>query len=488
MNSLRNKIILAFSLSNAVILLVAILVSADLNYLRDEIIQGEKVRDFLSATWKLLDQEEHLLIKQEPEAYFGLHARLDELNELFVQFKPLFANEYSASELEQLEFGLIQYARLLEDLLDLSGRELARTQRDLHATGQGILLLVRELGHRHHLMLRQKTELATWTLIAALSVVVALGVAGALFIVKKVIRPITALDNQLDAVAERRKTKLTLPSEDIEIKSFVQHFNAMLGRLRSQQSQLRHHEKAAALGVLVSGVAHELNNPLSNISTSVQLLLEDDDTTKPDLQRQWLDHIDSETERARRIVRRLLDSVRHPELNMQTTGAAALVRSAALLTHRQLDPALNLHIEDISDTCIRVDRERMQQVLINLIRNAADAGACNIWVFGDSTTWEESVPDDFDRVHGDVSAISDAGQLLLYTIADDGSGISDEHLSLLFTPFFTTKTGGEGTGLGLYLVAEIVDEHDGCITVEHRPGGGTQFLIWLPAAGENCEQ
>jgi signal transduction histidine kinase len=273
---------------------------------------------------------------------------------------------------------------------------------------------------------------------------------------------------------------LVLPSNDKEIESFVFHFNSMLEQLRNKQNQLRRHERAAALGVLVSGVAHELNNPLSNISTSVQLLLEDDGTTRTNLCNQWLSHIDGETERARRIVRRLLDTVRQPTQPMQLFGTAKLVRAAALLIHRQLPPDLYLHIEDIADVMLLVDRDRVQQMFINLIKNAAHAGAKNIWITGRETTWKESKPVTSNNLAGDTTGISRFEQVMLLRVDDDGPGIPPEHLAKIFDPFFTTQAGGEGTGLGLYLVEEIINEHRGCIAVENRPEGGARFSIWLP--------
>jgi signal transduction histidine kinase len=298
--------------------------------------------------------------------------------------------------------------------------------------------------------------------------------------VHRVVRPLRQLEKQLDQLAESKIQTLTLPSRDKEIESFVFHFNSMLEQLREQQNQMRRHERAAALGVLVSGVAHELNNPLSNISTSVQLLIEDDGRTRRDLCKQWLSHIDGESERARRIVRRLLDTVRHSNQQMQLMSAAELVRAAVLLIHRQMPADLFLHIEDIHEGMLLVDRDRMKQVFINLIRNAAHAGARNIWVTGRETTWKESRPVNTNSMAGDTTGISRSTQVMLMRVDDDGPGIPPDHLAQIFDPFFTTQSGGEGTGLGLYLVEEIINEHRGCISAENRPGGGARFSIWLP--------
>ena len=488
MSSLRNKIIASYSLSNLAIITIALIAFADLNYLHRQISNGEDVKDMLSAVQQLRNDERNLYRFLAPDGYFSLLSQLDVTENMYRQLRPILGEVAEAEELNALGRQLQDYRGQLESLQDLSDTELRGLQTEILSISEAINAQVRDIGLRYHKLLSRTTRLASWTLVIALSLVVVMGVISALFVVSKVIKPIVSLERQLDAVADGEEKKLSPLSDDIEIQSFVQHFNAMLDRLRKQQRQLRHHEKAAALGVLVSGVAHELNNPLSNISTSVQLLLEDDSGTITEQQRQWLAHVDSETDRSRRIVRRLLDSVRQPKLNIQPWNASEVVRSAVLLIHRQIDPEIFLHIEEVPDICIRVDRERMQQLFINLIRNAVAAGSKNIWIFADTTSWEESAADRIECIQGEVSTISENEQLLLFTIADDGTGIPEDHLPHLFTPFFTTQSGGEGTGLGLYLVKEIVDEHHGCIAVENGTDGGTQFQIWLPVAKEECEE
>ena len=482
MSSLRKKIIYAFGLSNVAILAIALTVYADLTLLQDQIVNSEKLRQFLSATQQMQNHEEILLLYNTTESWSQLEEQVDQTRKLFNQYRTFFDEVIGTTQNAKLDELLTRYRDRIDELKAREATDNPVTAATLHDISRGIWEIVHQISIEHHESLSQKARLVSWILVITLTAVIIMGVISAVFISRQVVQPISALERQLDAVADGKEKKLTLESDNIEIQSFVQHFNNMLYKQRSQQSQIRHHEKAAALGVLVSGVAHELNNPLSNISTSVQLLMEDD--SDAGLRQQWLAHVDSETERARRIVRRLLDSVRQPKLNLQSISSTDLVNSAVLLIHRQIDPSILLHIEDVTDTPVKVDRERMQQVFINLIRNAVAAGASNIWVFGESTTWADSSPEDIERVQGELATVSSADEVMLFTIADDGRGIPEENLPHLFTPFFTTKKEGEGTGLGLYLVEEIIQEHDGCITVENRISEGTQFLIWLPVSRE----
>jgi two-component system, NtrC family, sensor kinase len=216
----------------------------------------------------------------------------------------------------------------------------------------------------------------------------------------------------------------------------------------------------------------------------VQLLMEDDGRAGPELSKRWLSHIDGESERARRIVRRLLDSVRHPKLHLQAHATDALIRSSVKLVDRQLPAGVAVHIIDAPGRILWIDRERLQQVFINLIKNAADAGAGNIWIDAEESTWAATMPDNTDYLVGEINQVSLTAGVLIIRIEDDGPGIAEEHLAQIFNPFFTTHSAGDGTGLGLYLVAEIVSEHRGCIAVENRTEGGTRFSIWLPLADD----
>jgi signal transduction histidine kinase len=478
MSSLRKKILYAFGLLNVAILAIALTAYADLKLLRDQIVNSEKVGQLISATQQMQNHEEIIQLYQSPESWFQLGEQVKQMRELFRQYRTFFDEVIGSAQTAKLDGMLTQYRDRIEELGVMEATDNPVTATTLNDMSRGIREIVHQISIEHHESLSQKVHLVSWILVITLTAVIIMGVISALFISRQVVQPISALERQLDAVADGKAKKLTLVSDNIEIRSFVQHFNNMLYKQRAQQSQIRHHEKAAALGVLVSGVAHELNTPLSNISTSVQLLMEDDSDAR--LRQQWLAHVDSESERARRIVRRLLDSVRQPKQNLQSISSNDLVNSAVMLIHRQLDPSILLHIEDVADTPVKVDRERMQQVFINLIKNAHDAGARNIWIVGYETTWQQSRPKNRDKVVGDITEIRQAERVLQYLIDDDGPGIPPEHMAKIFDPFFSTQSGGEGTGLGLYLVEEIVSEHSGCITVDHRPGGGTRFSVWLP--------
>jgi signal transduction histidine kinase len=241
---------------------------------------------------------------------------------------------------------------------------------------------------------------------------------------------------------------------------------------RDIYAQLLQAEKMAALGQTISGVAHELNNPLATILSWAERL-----SQKPMLDesvRRGLETILGESERAARIVRHLLTFAR----KRQTTRAMVDVNQVARETL-----ALRSYEQRVSNITVIealaaglppvfADGYQLQQVLLNLIINAEQA---MLSTHGRGVlvvrTWH-------DAEHESV----------VLEINDDGPGIPDEVQPKIFDPFFTTKEVGQGTGLGLTVAYAIVQEHGGRIHLESRPGAGATFRIELPVIGATVRQ
>jgi two-component system NtrC family sensor kinase len=228
--------------------------------------------------------------------------------------------------------------------------------------------------------------------------------------------------------------------------------------------QLMQQEKLVAVGQLVSGVAHELNNPLAGVMAFAQLLLAAP-VPLDDEPRQAVEIIQREARRAAKIVSNLLTFARqqpaehaNAQLNDILTDTLELrryaLRAADVIVTLALDPGLPQ---------IRADPSQLQQVVLNLLVNAEQALAS---VDGDR------------RIRITTSMDGDA-QLVL-TVSDNGPGIAREQLDRIFNPFFTTKPLGQGTGLGLSISDSIIREHGGRIRVESVPGAGASFIVELP--------
>jgi len=232
------------------------------------------------------------------------------------------------------------------------------------------------------------------------------------------------------------------------------------------ETQLVQSEKLAAVGQLVSGVAHELNNPLTSIAGLSEFLLEQKELGKKD--RGHLQVIQEQAERAGRIVRNLLTFARKGSAERVRVDLNDVIRRTLSLTSYDLK-LKDISVErELSGALPDVfgDRHGLQQVVLNLLTNAAHAVAEN--------------PRERSR-QITVSTWFD-GQVHL-RVADTGPGIADEIVQSVFTPFFTTKEPGKGTGLGLSITYSIVESHGGQLVLEPRsPRGGAAFRVDLPPA------
>jgi two-component system NtrC family sensor kinase len=231
------------------------------------------------------------------------------------------------------------------------------------------------------------------------------------------------------------------------------------------EAQLIQSEKMAAVGTLVSGIAHELNNPLTSIAGLSEFLLEQ---SAAGVGREHLRVINEQAERAGHIVRDLLTFARKGPVARAAVDLGDLVqRTVGLMAYdlKRRDVLADVVIAPGLPP-VHGDRHQLQQVTLNLLANAVHAVA--------------DLPAGAPR-RVTVRLQAEPGRVVL-RVTDTGPGISDEVRAQMFSPFFTTKAPGEGTGLGLFVSYGIAEAHGGTLTVESRPGQGATLVLSLPAA------
>ena len=234
---------------------------------------------------------------------------------------------------------------------------------------------------------------------------------------------------------------------------------------QAMEAQLIQTEKLAAVGQLVSGVAHELNNPLTSIAGLSEFLLEQKELGTKD--RGHLRVIHEQADRAGRIVRNLLTFARQGPAERARVDLNDVIQRTVLLMSYDLKMKDIAIEKDLAPGLPAVlgDRHALQQVMLNLLTNAAHAVAGN--------------PPDRPRA---IAVTTRFDGRVRMRVADTGPGIPDDVLPLLFTPFFTTKEPGHGTGLGLSITYSIVEAHDGHIALDRAAAGGAVFIVDLPPA------
>ncbi|MEH4912400.1 two-component system sensor histidine kinase ZraS [Klebsiella pneumoniae] len=224
-------------------------------------------------------------------------------------------------------------------------------------------------------------------------------------------------------------------------------------------------EKLVALGHLAAGVAHEIRNPLSSIKGLAKYFAE---RTPPGGESHQLAQVMAkEADRLNRVVSELLELVRPAHLNYQTVDINALIRhSLQLVSQDAQSRGIALQFTPRPElTTISADPDRLNQVLLNLYLNAMQA------IGRDGVIRVTASEADRQRVK--------------IVVTDSGKGMSDEELQAIFTPYFTTKA--DGTGLGLAVVQNIIEQHGGTIRAESQPGAGAIFTLWLPVDAQRRE-
>ena len=246
-----------------------------------------------------------------------------------------------------------------------------------------------------------------------------------------------------------------------EFESLVTSLNDMINELNKRSEISLQTEKMASLGTLTSGVAHELNNPLNNISTAVQILLEELEDASLAYKKDLLERTEKQVERARDTVKALLEFSREGSFSPKLVHVENLVYQTLKLIKGEVPPNVTIKVQVPEDIEAIMDPRRIQHVMINLIINA-------------------------------VQAMAEGGELLITAFRqgnngefclqfqDTGVGIPEENLPKIFDPFFTTKEVGKGTGLGLSVCHGAIEQHGGRIEVSSVPGKGTTFSVFLP--------
>lgn len=413
-------------------------------YEKNYFLYGEK--DNFELMLKYLTQAEERLQGISRDLHRSINtSRLKRCNEMLIGYRQAVVdynqkNNQAGADQEEI--------RVLADRIRNIGRAFTENMLDMVRT---------ERSHVNKLVDNQKRSVFYYV-----SAFFLLSSIVAYYLFFLIISPLSGIEKAARDIINGGLQEIPPIFGSTEIQSLVMVLNKMIRELDKKSEQLVQKEKMAALGTLTSGVAHELNNPLSNISSSTQILLEELGDSDVDFQKEFLSGIEEQVEKARDIVKSLLEFAREKEFLPVPTDLETLIHNTVKLVQGEIPPSVEIRIDIPSPISLEVDQRRMSQVLINLIFNGVQA-------------MEEK---------GGILTIrayySPMKRKAVMEVSDTGVGIPAEHLAKIFDPFFSTKEEGSGTGLGLYVIYGIVQKHRGEITAYSEPGHGTRFKVTLP--------
>ncbi len=288
-----------------------------------------------------------------------------------------------------------------------------------------------------------------------------------------ILKPLALLQQATEEAAKGTFTPIEYSSEkETEVDRLIGAFNEMAKRLEAKQEQLLQSRKMASIGTLTSGIAHELNNPINNISLSAESLLEMGPELPYPEAKEIIDDIIFQADRAGQVVKDLLEFSRterpfllHLSIKETLERTIKLIKNQIMVTGIQIEKNIP---EDMPP--IKGRRQDLQQAFINILLNAIQA-MHDISKENTISIRAGLGPEGYIRVD----------------VTDTGCGIKPGDIDHIFDPFFTTKEVGRGTGLGLSLVYSIIRTHGGYVEVKSKTNQGTTFSIFLPTAINNEE-
>ena len=364
---------------------------------------------------------------------------------------------------------LAHYRGLLERLGKLSGKTDSPTadrlgvfQSELRHSGAELVAAAADAVNKERLSFHSWLHTAKIIAACALVFIFLIEIYIVTFMARQIFLPFKRFESYMRRIAAGDFSPVRpVKKYQDEFTDLAVAVNRMLNEIQDRGNQLMESRKMAALGTLTAGIAHEINNPLNNISLTTEALIDEfgqlPDTDKLDM----LKDIFGQVERAGATVANLLDFTRRDQSAFKPLYIHDVLQSTAALLNNELslnNITLRLATED-NLPAINGHSQNLQQVFINLFLNAIEA------MHSDGKLTVRSY------LQGDFVCID---------ISDTGPGIPEANLTRIFDPFFTTKEVGKGTGLGLSVSFGIIEKHHGSITVKSEVGKGSTFIIRLP--------
>jgi len=422
----------------------------------------EKADVFLEDILEIRRMEKNFLLYHDQHSMEQWTSYVEVTTQQLNVNKELYIRLSSLPEIVEVQQALQNYREIFAEFTVFQPySEL--TAANIREQGNILTTLTEELIVREHQTIHRLLALIKNSLLILLPFLVLAFSSVAALLGRGIVSSLKQLEQHAASIAAGNFVELPLVSTNKEINNLINAFNQMSRELKNRQQQLVRSEKLASLGTMLAGVAHEFNNPLSNISSSAQILAEEVDGGDGAFVQELAMQISTETKRASSIVNTLLGLAREEKFHRDYYPLKSVCQEILVLLRGQMTKNIQIQLNIPDEIEIFADKQKIQQVFINLLKNSADAmdGKGTIRI----RAWQNQTG-------------------LKIAISDDGPGIPKQLHEKIFDPFFTTKETGQGAGLGLFIVHDIIIQHGGRIRIDNVEGG-TIFIINLPGGEDS---
>jgi len=439
-------------------------VYVEINTMNHHILSLEQSEDIYNTILEMRRYEKNFLLYRNRDDLDSSIHYLNLAKDLYSRSAADSEESRLDSDLRQLGTALKEYGEAIQIITQLSSSRSPddQWQKQTRSIGKEVVDLAEAALKQERNRIGKAAKRALWWPVIFMGGMFLLFSAGAEMVTKKVIRPLGEIEKATEKIADGDFRPISHTGKmESQVDHLIAAFNRMVQELEARQEQLIHSRKISSLGTLISGTAHELNNPINNIILTIDTLTGSRKISE-EKRRQLLDDILSQALRASEIVKNLLDFSRAQTSDYEDLDLGKLLRKTVKIAENQMVVS-NVKLRDeISEALPTINghRQGLQQVFLNMITNAVQA-----MPNGGELTIRAEVGDD-NKIKVDFQ--------------DTGTGISEENLPNIFDPFFTTKAVGKGTGLGLSVSYGIIRKHGGQITVKSRVSEGTTFTVILP--------
>jgi signal transduction histidine kinase len=457
---IEHRIFLSSAFNIALIVLIGAFAIQNLNLMLTK-LRFVEIADDLNATFldMRLSEKNYFLYKDE-SALFDIKEKINKTVESINAVSADISRAIGDDNLRLLKSYLMKYSEAVEEVrrhgLTEQLQTVLRTEgKKLKEFSETITLLERK--RVNDIITNSKRVLfySFWAILFSAVVVIH-------FLSQRIVKSLREIERMALSISEGNFTKVEVTRTGDEFASVMKAINLMSEELSHREEQILQSKKLASLGILTAGVAHELTNPLNNISMIAQTYAEVYDKLSREDRIEFMNKVEEETERIKEIIKNLLDFSKPKEANLKEADINAVIKRTLGLVQNMLDISnidTRLNLEEVLPKVL-IDEHQIQQVLVNLITNAVQAMSAGGKLFISSRPGQR-------------------GDSVEITVMDSGKGIPPEFLPHIFDPFFSTKGEG-GTGLGLSVSYGIIRNHNGDIRVESKVGVGTTFTIELP--------